>query len=143
MELVKKRREINIKTTTQKHIALHTRPVNSGVFRCDRGNCESKFVSQSHLERHIRIHDNDLLHCHFCPWTGNTGLDIHLNHHFHNRPYKCSFCADSFYQHIKRRQHEEVFHEKIADRYKCDRCIFKTHSYDVINRHRNHKCLMR
>ena len=89
------------------------------------------------------MHDNDLMHCHFCPWTGNTQLDVHMNHHFNIKPYKCSYCTDVFYQHGNRRVHEEVNHEKIDDRYKCDRCIFKTHSYVLMKNHTNHKCLKR
>ena len=119
---------------------VHTRTRSSGPFRCDRGTCRNGFSHLSFLERHIRIHDNNLLHCHFCPWSGNTDLVTHINHHFHNRPYTCSYCADAFYNCKDKTQHEELFHEKISDRYKCDRCFFKTHSMVLISRHKHHKC---
>lgn len=136
-----------IKTCPQSHIALHTQTVkgdSSGSFQCDRGSCGNRFSEMRFLQNHVRIHDNDLLHCHFCPWAGNSNLVFHMNHHFHIQPYKCSYnCERKFYQYSDRRKHEESFHEIISNRYQCDMCTFKTHSTVLMGRHKNHKCSKR
>ena len=112
-------------------------------FYCDRGDCKKRFGFRLDLERHLRLHDNTLLQCFFCPWTGvkNNHIEQHMNHHFKFRPVKCSFCDEKFYSSNHRRSHEERYHEKISDRYKCNICDFKHHSRDGIYRHnlKSHK----
>ena len=125
----------------QKHISFHKQKV-TGPFVCERGTCGKGYQHIRDKERHIRIHDNHLLHCHFCPWAGNTDLGNHLNHHFNIRPYNCSYCAKQFYTHKDKKYHEETYHERIADRYRCDLCLFKTHSSVILGYHkRDKKCI--
>ena len=66
-----------------------------------------------------------------------------MNHHFNIRPFKCSFCADTFYHIHDRNRHEQIIHEKIEDRYNCDKCDFKTYSPYALNSHKAlKKCMV-
>ena len=110
----------------------------STAFRCNRGNCQTGFQFHNALLIHMRSHDNKLYKCHFCPWTNFALKEVqkHLNHHFNIRPFACSFCPASFYQIGARKQHEEVKHEIIEDRYKCQLCPFSTYSQKIMQKHR-------
>ena len=108
-------------------------------FSCRRGDCLSGFPRIGLLEKHLRLHDNDLIRCSFCPWGTNDYKEkiIHLNHHFNLRPHKCDFCEKKFFLAATKRQHEEAFHEKILDRYKCTLCDFTTHASYILSRHKH------
>ena len=105
---------------------------------CDRGDCKRQFRSNTELELHLRLHDNNLLRCFFCPWTGAKGdkLAQHVNHHFKFRPINCSSCNETFYTANHRKVHEERYHEKIIDRYQCNFCTFKHYTMDGIRFHK-------
>ena len=107
-------------------------------FYCPRGDCGKPFPSISNLDDHVRMHDNNLTNCHYCQWKGqnNSKLFDHINHHFHIRPFKCSFCDASFYTTADRKHHETSIHEKIPNRYKCEECPFTTHSKTLCNQHK-------
>ena len=107
-------------------------------FHCPRGDCQQPFVRVSQLEEHLRLHDNNLIPCHYCPWKGRNQWDLidHMNHHFKIRPFKCSFCDLLFYSAAHRNTHETCLHEKISDRYKCDQCPFVTHSIQICYKHK-------
>ena len=68
-------------------------------FICERGNCQKGFRFRTELERHLKLHDNNLLKCHFCSYATNRHdfLFDHLNHHFDIRPYPCNFCEKRFF----------------------------------------------
>ena len=93
------------------------------------------------MEEHLRLHDNNPIKCPYCPWKGTNRqkLSDHMNHHFQVLPFKCSFCEVSFYRAGNRNKHEQVIHEKILDRYKCDKCPFISHAVDILNRHKRLK----
>ena len=97
-------------------------------FSCDRGNCGKRFNCQSELKEHLKIHDNIVHKCHFCPWTGvqSQTLVDHLNHHFEIRPFPCRFCEKKFFVSSERLSHERIIHEKIQHVHKCGSCDFKT-----------------
>ena len=58
-----------------------------------------------------------------------------MNRHFRIRPFKCSLCDQSSYTSADRNAHETYVHEKLADRHKCDKCPFQTHSVYFFNIH--------
>ena len=90
------------------------------------------------LDEHLRLHDNNLITCAYCQWKGKTKWDLfdHMNHHFQIRTFKCSFCDVTSYRACNRNRHEKDFHEKILDRYKCDKCPFISHSVNYLNNHK-------
>ena len=124
----------------QQHISshLHESKLRIPNYYCDRGDCKRKFYSVSQLEEHLRLHDNNLMRCYFCPWRGGTRILLHnhINHHFKFRPVNCSFCDKTFYASNHKRDHEERYHEKISDRYKCNICPFIHYTKDGIWRHK-------
>ena len=105
---------------------------------CDRAECGKSFPYQTKLDLHVRLHDNNLLRCLFCPWQGaqEDNLQKHINHHFKFRPMSCSFCNASFYSTSNRKDHEDRFHEKMNDRYKCSLCPFTHYSKDGMRFHK-------
>ena len=112
--------------------------VQKANFYCNRGNCVKAFTYIKELIDHTKLHDNNLIQRHYCPWRGARNIDLidHMNHHFLIRPFKCSFCESSFYLAGDRKQHEEYIHEKILDRYKCDKCPFISYSAAICNNHK-------
>ena len=58
------------------HINSHSREKNFDTkkSRCDRKNCGRFFHNEFDLKNHLRIHDNDLMKCLYCQWTGIEGL---------------------------------------------------------------------
>ena len=105
------------------------------AFRCDRGDCRKGFKYMADLLRHLRVHDNALLHCFFCPWTHfkESHFKDHLNHHYNIRPYTCTYCEKKFFDSASKLQHEHSHHEKISDRYKCRFCEFTSHLCTSVN----------
>jgi len=93
---------------------------------CDR--CGKRFPMAALLQTHIKLHDNILCRCHFCPWTGVRFVERvhHLNAHFRIQPYACSFCNAKFYHAGDRTRHVREVHEKIKPVYKCGSCDFET-----------------
>ena len=130
----------NLISMLQKHVDSHKRipDLQKSTFYCTRGDCHKAFESRPKLKDHIKFHDNDLIKCYFCPWRGARDHDLvnHMNHHFQIRPFKCSFCVVSFYQATDRNLHETNLHEKIFNRYNCDKCQFKTHASWIYIRHK-------
>jgi hypothetical protein len=93
------------------------------------------------LEDHQKIHDNDLVKCLFCIYsTVNTDdprlYGNHLNAHFKIRPYKCGYCEDRFFRFGDAKNHEDAKHEIIKDRYKCNKCHFKTYTRQSLVNHK-------
>ena len=78
----------------------------------------------------IRIHDNNLTMCPFCPWGGVAAPLIakHLNRHFKFKPFKCSYCPHMSYSQGSISNHEIAKHEKDESRFSCDLCDFKSYS---------------
>ena len=125
----------------QSHVNAHSLETNIKTtvnFYCNRGNCRKGFDRSGKLELHHRMHDNHLIKCYFCPWGGVAHWDffIHMNHHFHVRPFKCSYCPDAFYKSNARKCHEESSHEKIIDKYKCNACDHSTYNLVMLHYHK-------
>ena len=124
------------------HLTLHTRPSRTDRatainMYCDRGSCRRGFGDQITLDRHLRIHDNNLIYCYFCPWGGvrTDQFLMHMNHHYHFKPVKCPFCEKTFYDKNHCKVHQERLHDKIDDRYKCKLCDFVTYENVLYYRH--------
>ena len=118
---------------------FNPKPIQSGCQPLDRGDCTRRFRAVSQLNSHLCLHDNCLLGCFFCPWTGakDSLLQQHINHHFQFRQFPCSFCDVTLYSSNNRKVHEERYHEQISDRYTCPFCDFKHYSMGGIWRHKS------
>ena len=113
-------------------------------FMCDRGDCGKTFERRSALRKHVNLHDNNLQKCYFCPQAvavgENHSITTHLNQHLNNFTHKCDICGKQFFRKTLLKNHFEVYHEKIVDKYKCTLCEFKTYCKQYLNDHyfRNH-----
>ena len=129
----------------KKHLQSHNRKSVGGTLEkmCDRGNFGKTFRFESELRMHLRLHDNTVTKCSFCPWktSNQTYLQQHFDHHFKTPKFKCSKCDRSFYIKNNLDHHFETTHEIIKDKYKCKICDYKTNSRSYFCHHlrRNHK----
>ena len=125
----------------------HKRKSSGGSveFMCDRGNCGKTFERQTALQKHLNIHDNNIVKCYFCPWISAVGQNVeistHLNQHFNRAIFICDVCGTKFFRNAMLKNHFERHHEKIQGKYKCKLCDYKTFCRDNLNQHtsNNHK----
>ena len=71
-------------------------------FKCLKPNCHASFQYEGSLDKHMRIHNNDLDECQYCPYRYMNPPDYkdHLNKHFRIKDHKCDECG--LYFHSKR-----------------------------------------
>ena len=74
------------------------RSENKFWYKCLKPNCQSTFKCQSNLDAHMRIHNNDLDTCQYCPYryTFQIHYQDHLNKHFGLKDHKCDHCGLTF-----------------------------------------------
>ena len=123
---------------------MHTRE-NIGknlTHTCTRKNCGKKFANMYKLERHLKIHDNDVIRCFYCQWAGTQyqQYSIHMNTHFRNKTHKCQICPQAFYDHTGLFGHMELLHYRNTEKYKCDHCDFKSYSNKIMSNHKRRNC---
>ena len=90
------------------------RSENNSWYKCLKPNCQSTFKFQSLLDTHMRIHNNELDSCQYCPYRfvqGNHYKD-HLNMHFRIKNHKCDHCGKTFSRRTLLTQHASI-HEGI------------------------------
>ena len=126
----------------KKHVAAHLRPTTGSLeFTCKEPACGKQFKNINILRRHELMHDNDLVDCFFCPWRGNPYMKVliesHFNLHAGQKKHSCDICGVKFTLKSNLRQHFEHKHERKDDRYKCEKCDFKTHSSQLMCIHKN------
>ena len=101
--------------------------------------CGKRFQKENDLINHIKIHENNLDSCYFCPWKGIFGRHnwrTHVARHANAKGHlKCNFCEKRFFNRSRRAEHEEL-HEKIVDRYKCLNCTYVSHSKTMMGKHK-------
>ena len=81
------------------HSLMHTKRSESNFwFKCLKPNCKSTFQYQLLLDLHMRIHNNQLDKCQYCPYHYLKPHDYsdHLNKHFRIKNYKCDHCDLTF-----------------------------------------------
>ena len=108
-------------------------------FYCNRGDCRKAFSHHMLLNYQLNLHDNNLIQCHYCPWKGAVKKSL-IEHQspFFNSSIQVLFCQSSFYAADTRNKHETDIHEKISDRYKCDKCPFITYFSWIWHKRENH-----
>ena len=97
------------------------RSENNFWYKCLKPNCRSTFKVQYDLEQHMRIHNNELDQCQYCPYRYVKPSDYrnHLCKHFRTAQYKCDECSLSFSSRNSLIQHLSI-HEGII--YSCLIC---------------------
>ena len=82
-------------------------------YKCPKPNCQSSFATETKLEKHMRIHNNDLDECQYCPYRyeNKNHYERHLKMHFGIKDYKCDQCNSKFRQ---RNFHAVLFEQKFC-----------------------------
>ena len=64
-------------------------------YKCSKPNCHSTFNTQGALDYHMRIHNNQLDMCQYCPYhyVKPCNYSDHLNKHFRIKDHKCDHCG--------------------------------------------------
>ena len=78
---------------------MHTMCSNRSFFyKCPRLNCQSSFSNEAKVKEHLRIHNNDLDSCQYCPYryVFSSNYRDHLNKHFRIKDHKCDQCGLAF-----------------------------------------------
>ena len=99
-------------------------------YKCLKPNCHSTFQYQLELDRHMRIHNNDLQQCQYCPYRYiiHSNYEIHLRKHFGIKDFKCDQCESRFLSQNELNRHYSR-HEGII--YCCLIC----NTYEAISKH--------
>ena len=108
-------------------------------YKCPKPGCKSSFEGASNLDLHIRIHENDLDACSYCPYTyiNKSQYQRHLKVHFRIRDYECDQCDLKFFTKTELNHHYQK-HEVII--YNCLICInYEADSQRKIESHLRHK----
>ena len=75
------------------------RAEGTSSLKCPKPNCQSSFDNQWKFDFHLRIHDNNLETCQYCPfrYTFENHYAAHLRKHFGIQDYKCDQCDKEFH----------------------------------------------
>ena len=118
------------------HARMHTMQSDKQFwYKCPKSTCSSSFESENKLKRHMRIHNNDLVKCQYCPfrYVQSNQYTNHLRTHFGIMDYKCDQCDKAFASNGELNKHYAV-HEGII--FCCSICkLFQTTSKASITRH--------
>ena len=111
-----------IQKSLSHHGRMHKmRTENNFRHKCLKPNCHSTFAATQLLDRHMRILNNDLDSCQFCPYryVEIKHYNDHLNSHFRIKAYKCDHCGLDFFSRRAMVEHASS-HEGI--KYHCLIC---------------------
>ena len=78
---------------------MHKRlPNKMYLYKCPKVNCEASFPGEWKLNLHVRLHENNLHNCQFCPYRYAQDVHYipHLKNHFRIQDYKCDQCGKKF-----------------------------------------------
>ena len=97
-------------------------------YKCPKSGCKSTFQFSNLLDLHIRIHENDLDICSYCPYryADPAQYKRHLKMHFRIRDFECDQCDLKFARQGDLNEHYQK-HEGIS--YSCLICNDYTNSF--------------
>ena len=101
---------------------MHTRRFEKQFwYKCPKPGCKSSFNRQGLLDEHLRIHNNDLGMCMYCPYRylKYDQYQVHLKAHFKIREFKCDQC-DAKFSSLGYLNHHYQKHEGFT--YSCSIC---------------------
>lgn len=125
---------------SKKSLNLH-RPMHTKLFekeywyKCPKPGCKSTCQDSLALDHHVRLHDNDLDVCSYCPYryVKNYQYTRHLKLHFKIRDYKCDQCDLKFVTQTDINRHYQI-HEGIN--YNCLICkTYEAHTKHNMESH--------
>ena len=97
-------------------------------FKCPKTGCKSTFDRQNSLQLHLRIHDNDLDMCRYCPhrYVEPAHYRRHLKLHFEIRDFECDQCDLKFATKNELNRHYQkhegiIYNCLICKKYEADR----------------------
>ena len=96
-------------------------------YKCPWPSCTSSFPKPNHLDRHVKIHNNHLIKCHFCQFkacqyvTFQDHIDVHLKVY----KYKCCSCEKSFGRTGDLRLHYDTSHQDVKQFCAICKAVFK------------------
>ena len=137
----------NNKSSTSHKASFHSkhRQSTNREFQCNWKNCKTSFTSNYDLQRHLRIHTNNLSQCVFCPYRTNLGDDMKCHYRFHFKMYeeKCDYCDKKFIS--KKYLNSHYKNEHSSEKYTCHICTNFTGSRNLLQIHmiRSHNLLSR
>ena len=87
------------KKALTRHKKMHMTIANKFYFlKCPKQSCQQTFANEWKLNIHLRVHNNDLSTCQYCPYR-YVRLDhynTHLKQHFGITDFKCDQCDKAF-----------------------------------------------
>ena len=101
------------------------RVYSGNQFQCPIIDCRSAFTKKTHLEEHIRLHENNLFLCVFCPFKTAQAKELssHYRRHYRIFDYKCNLCEKLFVRAHELHSHRENFHQ-MGEVFKCHLCDY-------------------
>ena len=112
---------------TQHTTSFHSkhRVFTSDKFRCPFPDCRSSFSKENNLEGHVRVHENNLFPCVFCPYRTPNPIELnnHYRRHYKIYEFKCDLCERSFVKAAHLNSHLENFHQ-MGEVFKCHLCTY-------------------
>ena len=119
---------------------MHSRLVQKEYwYKCSKSGCNSSFRFRYDLDRHNKIHDNDLDVCSYCPYRFiySAHYIVHLKSHFRIRDYVCDQCDSKFTTEPMLNRHYQM-HEGLS--YNCLICnTYEAHCKSNIEGHLRHQ----
>ena len=127
----------NGQSSAAHRVSFHSKHKNYAYaeFPCNYGDCKSSFGSNKDLQKHVRIHKNDLIQCVFCPYrTNETGdMKYHYRYHFRIFDVACEFCDKKFVSikylnlHFSNEHSKDKIMCHICNKYSAPRQRLQTH----------------
>ena len=82
-----------------RHKKMHIAIANKSFWiKCPKPSCEQTLANQTQLTNHLRVHNNDLDSCQYCPYryVRHDHYHTHLKQHFRITDFKCDQCNKEF-----------------------------------------------
>ena len=109
------------------------------AFPCTWEKCKSSFKCHHDLLKHLKVHNNDLLDCVFCPFRTDREFEMraHYRLHFKILDFKCEICDKTFCSKGRLNHHYSLRHE--TEVFTCHICKSYTGIKNLLQAHIKHR----